>query len=134
MGHTRLSIQDLSENGNQPMFSDDKRYVIIFNGEIYNHQELRKQFEATEQNGWIPSYTFQTQSDCEVILALYKEKGADFIDEMKGIFGFAIYDVEKDVLSILTLVHFQLSLSVLDTFVICAQVFYFKPLVIDFLS
>ena len=48
--------------------------------------------------------------------------------------GWVIYDVEKDVLSILTLVHFQLSLSVLDTFVICAQVFYFKPLVIDFLS
>ena len=58
------------------------------NGEIYNHQELRQQFDGT--------YNFQTDSDCEVILALYQEKGVDFIDEMNGIFGFAIYDVEKD--------------------------------------
>jgi asparagine synthase (glutamine-hydrolysing) len=61
--------------------------ILAANGEIYNHRELRKQFEG--------KYNFQTESDCEVILALYKEKGPHFIDEMNGIFGFAIYDVEK---------------------------------------
>jgi len=58
------------------------------NGEIYNHAELRKKFDG--------KYDFKTQSDCEVILALYKEKGVDFLDELNGIFGFAIYDVDKD--------------------------------------
>jgi asparagine synthase (glutamine-hydrolysing) len=62
--------------------------MVAANGEIYNHRELRKQFEG--------KYHFQTESDCEVILALYKKKGVHFIDEMNGIFGFAIYDVDKD--------------------------------------
>jgi len=74
-------------SGKQPLISADKKLVLAANGEIYNHRELRKQF---------PDYKFQTESDCEVILALYQEKGAHFIDEMNGIFGFAIYDVEKD--------------------------------------
>ena len=87
LAHERLAIVDPA-SGKQPLFSEDKKLVLAANGEIYNHQELRQQFEGT--------YNFQTDSDCEVILALYKEKGVDFIDEMNGIFGFAIYDVEKD--------------------------------------
>ncbi|MCF6298010.1 MAG: asparagine synthase B [Flavobacteriaceae bacterium] len=85
--HERLSIVD-PVSGKQPLFSEDKKLVLAANGEIYNHRELRKQFKG--------KYNFQTESDCEIILALYKEKGVDFIDEMNGIFGFALYDVEKD--------------------------------------
>jgi asparagine synthase (glutamine-hydrolysing) len=87
MSHERLAIVDPA-SGQQPLFSEDKKLVLAANGEIYNHRELRKQFEGT--------YNFQTASDCEVILALYKEKGVGFLDELNGIFGFALYDVEKD--------------------------------------
>ena len=87
MAHERLAIVDPA-SGKQPLLSNDKQLVLAANGEIYNHRELRKQLKST--------YNFQTQSDCEVILALYKEKGVDFIDDMNGIFGFALYDVEKD--------------------------------------
>uniref|UniRef100_UPI00404B1299 asparagine synthase B n=1 Tax=Flavobacterium sp. TaxID=239 RepID=UPI00404B1299 len=87
MSHERLAIVDPA-SGKQPLLTKDKSLVLAANGEIYNHRELRKQFEG--------KYEFQTESDCEVILALYKEKGAHFLDEMNGIFGFAIYDVEKD--------------------------------------
>lgn len=87
MAHERLAIVDPA-SGKQPLFSQDKQLVLAANGEIYNHRDLRKQFEG--------KYEFQTESDCEVILALYKEKGVGFIDEMNGIFGFAIYDVDKD--------------------------------------
>lgn len=87
LAHERLAIVDPT-SGKQPLFSDDDNLVLAANGEIYNHQTLRKQFEG--------KYNFQTKSDCEVILALYKEKGPHFIDELNGIFGFAIYDIEKD--------------------------------------
>ncbi|QBZ97834.1 asparagine synthase B [Flavobacterium sangjuense] len=87
LSHERLAIVDPA-SGKQPLFSEDKSLVLAANGEIYNHRDLRKQFEG--------KYKFQTESDCEVILALYKEKGVHFIDEMNGIFGFAIYDVAKD--------------------------------------
>jgi len=87
MAHERLAIVDPT-SGKQPLFSEDKKLVLAANGEIYNHMELRKQFEG--------KYNFQTKSDCEVILALYKEKGASFLDELNGIFGFALYDVDKD--------------------------------------
>ncbi len=87
MAHERLAIVDPT-SGKQPLFSEDRNLVLAANGEIYNHMELRKQFEG--------KYNFQTKSDCEVILALYKEKGNTFLDELNGIFGFAIYDVEKD--------------------------------------
>ncbi|WP_339753768.1 asparagine synthase B [uncultured Winogradskyella sp.] len=86
MAHERLAIVDPA-SGKQPLFSEDKKLILATNGEIYNHRELRKQF---------PDYSFQTESDCEVILALYQEKGHDFLDDMNGIFGFAIYDVDKD--------------------------------------
>ncbi|WP_456423765.1 asparagine synthase B, partial [Lutibacter sp.] len=87
LAHERLAIVDPA-SGKQPLFSEDGRLVLAANGEIYNHRELRKQFEGT--------YNFQTASDCEVILALYKEKGTGFLDELNGIFGFALYDAEKD--------------------------------------
>ena len=87
MAHERLAIVDPA-SGKQPLFSEDRKLVLAANGEIYKHHELRKQFEG--------SYHFQTESDCEVILALYKKKGVEFVDEMNGIFGFALYDVEDD--------------------------------------
>ena len=87
LAHERLAIVDPT-SGKQPLYSEDKKLILAANGEIYNHRELRKQFEG--------NYNFQTESDCEVILALYQKKGVNFIDEMNGIFGFAIYDVKKD--------------------------------------
>ena len=87
LAHERLAIVDPA-SGKQPLLSPDGKLILAANGEIYNHRELRKQFEG--------SYDFKTESDCEVILALYQAKGPAFLDEMNGIFGFAIYDTEKD--------------------------------------
>ncbi|MGO2358585.1 MAG: asparagine synthase B [Mesonia sp.] len=87
MAHERLAIVD-PISGKQPIYSKDKNLVLAANGEIYNHLSLRKKLQA--------EYEFQTQSDCEIILALYQEKGPDFLDELNGIFAFALYDVEKD--------------------------------------
>jgi len=87
MSHERLAIVDPT-SGKQPLFSPDKNIILAVNGEIYNHIELRKQLKN--------NYNFQTQSDCEIILALYHEKGIDFIDDLNGIFGFALYDTAKD--------------------------------------
>ncbi|UOY05424.1 asparagine synthase B [Muricauda sp. SCSIO 64092] len=95
LAHERLAIVDPA-SGKQPLFSEDGKLVLAANGEIYNHRELRKRFEGDGLNGSKPKYKFQTQSDCEIILALYREKGVDFVDEMNGIFGFALYDSEKD--------------------------------------
>ncbi len=104
MTHERLAIVDPA-SGQQPLFSEDKKLVLAANGEIYNHRELRKQFEGT--------YNFQTASDCEVILALYKEKGVGFLDELNGIFGFALYDVEKEPI-LLPEIMLELFLCTLD--------------------
>lgn len=87
LAHERLAIVDPA-SGKQPLLSPDGKLILAANGEIYNHRELRKRFEG--------SYDFRTQSDCEVILALYQAKGPAFLDELNGIFGFAIYDTEKD--------------------------------------
>jgi asparagine synthase (glutamine-hydrolysing) len=87
MAHERLAIVDPA-SGKQPLFSEDQKLILAANGEIYNHQDIRAKYEG--------KYAFQTQSDCEVILALYKDKGVDFVDDLNGIFGFAIYDVEND--------------------------------------
>ncbi|WP_417857323.1 asparagine synthase B [Xanthomarina gelatinilytica] len=87
MAHERLAIVDPA-SGKQPLLSEDKNLVLAANGEIYNHRDLRKQLKTV--------YNFQTESDCEVILALYKEKGVGFLDDLNGIFGFAIYDVVED--------------------------------------
>lgn len=85
--HERLAIVDPT-SGKQPLFTKDKKVVLAVNGEIYNHQELRKEF---------PDYEFQTQSDCEVILALYQRDGKDFLEKLNGIFAFALYDIEKEI-------------------------------------
>ena len=87
LGHERLAIVDPA-SGKQPLYSMDGSIVLAANGEIYNHLELRKKFEG--------KYTFKTESDCEIILALYQEKGADFVDDLNGIFAFAIYDSNQD--------------------------------------
>ena len=85
--HERLSIVD-PESGKQPLFSPDKKQVLAVNGEIYNHQDIRRRYAG--------KYQFQTGSDCEVILALYRDKGIDFLEDLSGIFAFALYDAERD--------------------------------------
>ena len=87
LGHTRLSIQDLSENGNQPMFSSDFRYVIVFNGEIYNHHELRD----TLRN----EYNFKSTGDTETVLYAYIKYKHLCLEMLNGIFAFAIYDIQE---------------------------------------
>ncbi|WP_297091629.1 asparagine synthase B [uncultured Draconibacterium sp.] len=87
IAHERLSIVD-PESGGQPLYSKDRKLILGVNGEIYNHREIRKRYDGV--------YDFQTGSDCEVILALYKDKKEKFLDEMNGIFAFALYDEEND--------------------------------------
>lgn len=86
LAHQRLAIVDLI-NGHQPLYSPDGQVALVVNGEIYNHQELRTS---------VANYPFSTQSDSEVILALYLEKGEAFIEELNGIFSLAIYDSRED--------------------------------------
>ena len=85
LGHTRLSIIDLSINGHQPMRSKDGRYSIVFNGEIYNYRELREELKAG-------GHTFQTDSDTEVLLACWAQWGTDCLKNLIGMFAFAVYD------------------------------------------
>ncbi|WP_063652959.1 asparagine synthase B [Aliivibrio fischeri] len=87
LAHERLAIVGLN-SGAQPLYSEDKKHILAVNGEIYNHKELREKYAD--------NYTFQTDSDCEVILALYREKGADLLEDLNGIFAFILYDEEKD--------------------------------------
>ena len=87
LAHERLSIVDPA-SGKQPLLSPDGKLILAANGEIYNHKELRKQLKG--------QYDFKTQSDCEVILALYQEEGPAFLDRLNGIFAFSLYDAEKD--------------------------------------
>jgi asparagine synthase (glutamine-hydrolysing) len=86
LSHERLAIVD-PKSGGQPLYSKDKKLVLAVNGEIYNHMELR---------AGLADYEFLTQSDCEVILALYRKKGKDFVEDLNGIFAFALYDSEND--------------------------------------
>lgn len=88
LAHERLSIVD-PKSGKQPLFSKDGKLVLAVNGEIYNHREIRKKYEG--------KYEFLTQSDCEVILALYQDKKEKFLEDLNGIFAFALYDIENDV-------------------------------------
>ena len=85
LAHRRLAIIDLSEAGVQPMYSHDKRYIIAFNGEIYNFQELR---DALSKEG----YPFKTHTDTEVILALYAAHGENMLSMLNGMFAFALWD------------------------------------------
>ncbi|HLU94678.1 MAG TPA: asparagine synthase B [Membranihabitans sp.] len=86
LAHERLAIVDPT-SGKQPLYNSDGSLILAANGEIYNHLQIRKEF---------PDYPFQTKSDCEVILALYESRGPDFLDDLNGIFGFAIYDEKKN--------------------------------------
>ena len=85
--HERLSIVD-PQSGKQPLYSPDGKQVLAVNGEIYNHQQIRQE-TASE-------YEYQTGSDCEVILALYRAHGINFLERLSGIFAFALYDEERD--------------------------------------
>ena len=87
LAHERLSIVD-PKSGKQPLYSIDKNLILAANGEIYNHQEIKSNLKS--------NYEFLTNSDCEVILALYNEKGSDFLEDLNGIFSFALYDEKKD--------------------------------------
>ena len=87
LAHERLSIVD-PQSGGQPLYSPDRKQALAVNGEIYNHRDIRARYAG--------QYDFQTGSDCEVILALYKDKGIHFLEEISGIFAFVLYDEEKD--------------------------------------
>ena len=87
LAHERLSIVD-PESGGQPLFSPDRRQVLAVNGEIYNHQAIRERYRGR--------YAFQTGSDCEVILALWRDRGRDFLETLNGIFAFVLYDEGRD--------------------------------------
>lgn len=87
LAHERLAIVD-PVSGQQPLYSQDGNLILAVNGEIYNHRELKAEF---------PQYPFQTESDCEVLLALYQREGKDFLDRLNGIFSFALYDKERDL-------------------------------------
>ncbi len=87
LAHERLAIVD-PLSGGQPLYSKDRTKVLAVNGEIYNHKAIRQQMEG--------EYEFQTGSDCEVILALYQKKGIDFLEDLNGIYAFALYDATQD--------------------------------------
>ena len=85
LGHTRLSIIELSEKGHQPMSSSDGRYVIVYNGEIYNYKELRNELQVL-------GYIFKTQSDTEVLIAAWSQWGHESLKKLIGMFACAIFD------------------------------------------
>ncbi|MBP5584170.1 MAG: asparagine synthase B [Bacteroidales bacterium] len=87
LAHERLSIVD-PQSGSQPLKNKELTHILAVNGEIYNHRDIRAKLAD--------KYEFQTGSDCEVILALYKEKGIKFLEDLNGIFAFVLYDAEKD--------------------------------------
>ncbi len=88
LGHRRLAIIDLSERGAQPMWSADGKTIITFNGEIYNYKALRTELESK-------GHSFRTQSDTEVLLHLYAARGPAMVHDLRGMFAFALWDVEK---------------------------------------
>jgi len=93
LGHNRLSIQDLSLLGHQPMVSDDGKVVLVFNGEIYNFKDLRKGLLAK-------GYKFKGNSDTEVLLNLYLDEGDRMLDKLNGIFSFAFFDLKAKTIFI----------------------------------
>ena len=90
-GHRRLTIIDLSERGAQPMASADSKLVVTFNGEIYNYRQLRASLETK-------GYAFRTQTDTEVLLHLYAEKGEAMVNDLRGMFAFGLWDAKKKAL------------------------------------
>lgn len=91
LGHRRLAIIDLSENGIQPMFNEDKSVVVVFNGEIYNFAALRDELQAK-------GHVFSSKSDTEVIIHGWEEWGIDSINKLRGMFAYALYDIAQDTL------------------------------------
>lgn len=92
MGHRRLSIIDLSENAFQPMFNEDKTIVVTFNGEIYNHREIREELEKTGNHVWCTDH-----SDTEVIIHAYEEWGINCIKRFRGMFAIFLWDSKKKI-------------------------------------
>ena len=88
LAHRRLSIIDLSDAGAQPMANGDGRLRVVFNGEIYNYKQLRAELEKK-------GYRFRSQSDTEVLLHLYAERGADMVHALRGMYAFAVWDANK---------------------------------------
>ncbi|MFB6231469.1 MAG: asparagine synthase (glutamine-hydrolyzing) [Salinibacter sp.] len=89
LAHRRLSIIDLSDRGAQPMAAEEQGLRVIYNGEIYNHQALRDELEGK-------GYRFQSDTDTEVLLYLYAEHGRDFVDRLRGMYAFALYDESRE--------------------------------------
>lgn len=100
LGHRRLSIIDLSPEGNQPFYSGDERYVIVYNGELYNYKELKLELQRAAQGSGQTPYFFKTASDTEVILAAFIRWGTKCLDYFNGMYAFAIYDTLEDKLTI----------------------------------
>jgi asparagine synthase (glutamine-hydrolysing) len=98
LGHRRLSIIDLSEEGNQPFISNDKRYIIIYNGELYNYKELKLELQRSAQGSETTPYFFKTNSDTEVILATYIRWGSQCLQYFNGMYAFAIFDTQTNKL------------------------------------
>jgi asparagine synthase (glutamine-hydrolysing) len=95
LGHRRLSIIDLSESGNQPFISQDGRYVLVYNGELYNYKELKFSLQRTEFGANQLPYIFKTNTDTEVILASYLRWGKECVNYFNGMFAFAIWDKQE---------------------------------------
>ena len=91
LGQRRLSIIDLSDNGNQPIYNEDKSILVVFNGEIYNYQDLREE---------LTNHTFHTKTDTEVLVHGYEEWGYDVVKKLRGMFAFCIYDIKNGELFI----------------------------------
>ena len=100
LGHRRLSIIDLSKDGNQPFFSNDKRYVIIYNGELYNYKELKLELQRSSQGSNDQPYFFKTNSDTEVVLAAFIRYGTKCLRLFNGMYAFAIYDTLEKKLTV----------------------------------
>ena len=90
LGHNRLAIIDLDSKSNQPFTSNDKNLVLVYNGEIYNFPELKKQLSS--------SYKFKTESDTEIIIAAYQTRGIEMVYKFNGMFSFALWDKTKEEL------------------------------------
>lgn len=95
LGHRRLSIIDLSEACNQPFYSADRRYVIVYNGELYNYKDLKLELQRAPHGSGHKPYFFRTNSDTEVVLASFIRWGHKCLDYFNGMFAFAIYDAEQ---------------------------------------
>jgi asparagine synthase (glutamine-hydrolysing) len=99
-GHRRLSIIDLSEAGNQPFISQDGRYILIYNGELYNYKDLKFELQRAEHGSKNIPYIFKTNTDTEVILASYLRWGNNCMKRFNGMFAFAIWDTVEQKLVI----------------------------------